>query len=311
MTTNTSRPPLRQLAQLPRPSTLALGFVLLPPALAQEVHLAPARGAAPAELRLTAAEPGARAVLLDRTTREGEARPDGLPAGRVAAVRTVDVRGEARFALDAGAFDVEAPLAVIVAGSGGLALAGAVTLPSAQPFVPRTFAGQTRQVLVTEFMKDPVAVSDTRGEWIELYNPSHVPIDVEGWVLSDNGTDSTVLNNGGAGIVLPGLGFAVLARNGDPLQNGGVLATATYSGFTLGNGADQIILSQPNGIVSDEVLYLDGPAWPDDPGATVSLSPRAWFTRHDDLASAWCPGESVMAMGDLGTPGSFNDTCWD
>lgn len=292
-------------------SRLALGLALLPPALSQEVFLSPAPAGGSPELRLIDAVAGERVLVIDRTTVEGIVRPDGLPAGRVVAVGTVDVRGEARFALPLEAFLARAPLALALTGGGRLQLAGTLTLPGAPPVVSQASSGQSRQVLVTEFMKDPSAVSDARGEWLELFNPNSFPVDVEGWILSDLASDATVLTNGGNGIVLPARGAGVLARNADPSLNGGVVALATYSGFTLGNAADQIVLTDLVGQLVDLVDYLDGPTWPDRAGASVSLSPRAWLTGHDDVARAWCEGESLMLGGDLGTPARMNDTCWD
>lgn len=294
---------------------LTLGLALLPPALSQELYLAPATTESAAEVRLIDARPGDRALLVDRTTTEGLVRADGLPQGRVIAVREVDARGEARFELPSTAFRARAPLAVVVAGPSGRATVGQLTLPAQVPVLPprwaRSVLAQTRDVLVTEFMKDPAAVSDVRGEWIEFYNPRLTPIDIEGWTLSDYGNDSTVLTNSGSGIIIAPMGLIVLARNGDPMLNGGVNPVATYNGMALANGADQILLSRPDGTLVDAVLYEDGPTWPDRSGASVSLSPRAWRTGHDDVALAWCEGESVMWAGDLGTPALFNDTCWD
>lgn len=296
---------------LNRLTRLALGLALVPPALSQEVFLSPAQAGSSPELRLIDAAPGERVLVIDRTTVEGVVRPDGLPAGRVVAVATVDVLGAARFALPREAFLARAPLAVAVSGGGCFQLAGALTLPGTPPVVSQQSSGQSRTLIVTEFMKDPSAVSDTRGEWIELFNPNLFPVDVEGWVLSDLATDATVLTNGGNGIVIPPRRTAVVARNADPTLNGGVTPIATYTGLTLGNGADQIVLTDLAGQLVDLVDYLDGPTWPDRAGASVSLSPRAWLTGHDDVARAWCEGESPMLGGDLGTPGYMNDTCWD
>lgn len=297
---------------------LVLGLALLPSAAAREVFLAPAPPGGLPALRLIDAEVGRRALLVDRTGRE-DVRPDGLPAGRVVAATVVDARGEAHFALPPEAFAVRAPLAVLVVEPGRIAVAGELTLPAAAPLASpvtppvasQASSGQSRLVLVTEFMKDPAAVSDSRGEWIELFNPNPFPVDVEGWVLSDHGSDATVLLNGGSGIVIPARRAGVIARNADPLLNGGVVPLATYAGFTLGNGADQIVLTDLAGRLVDLVDYLDGPTWPDRPGASVSLSPRAWLTGHDDVALAWCEGETPMPGGDLGTPARMNDTCWD
>jgi hypothetical protein len=292
-------------------SRLALGLALLPPALSQEVFLSPAPPCGSPELRLIDAAPGARALVIDRTAMEGVVRPDGLPEGRIVGAAVVDARGEARFALPQEAFAARVPLAAVVTVGGRFVLVGSVTLPGSSPVASQASSGQSRLLLVTEFMKDPSAVSDARGEWIELINANNFPVDVEGWVLSDLGNDATVLTNGGNGIVVPAYSVRVLARNGDPALNGGVTALATYSGFTLGNGADQIILTDLTGQLVDFVDYLGDSTWPNRAGASVSLSTRAWLTGHDDVPRAWCEGESLMPAGDLGTPGRLNDTCWD
>ena len=44
-------------------------------------------------------------------------------------------------------------------------------------------------VVVTEVMVNPAAVSDSYGEWFELYNAGSSIISMEGWLLLDNGND--------------------------------------------------------------------------------------------------------------------------
>ena len=182
-------------------------------------------------------------------------------------------------------------------------------LPGRNPAAPLAAPPPVRSVIVTEFMKDPAAVSDTRGEWVEVHNRSASPIDLDGWTLRDEGSNRTVLAApGGAGGV-PGYGFLVLGRSDDPLANGGVRVGVTYSGFTLSNGADEIVLEAPGGFEIDRVDYGDGPLWPDDAGRSVSLARSAWGT---DLAlnpSSWCSGSSPLPAGDQGTPGAVNDAC--
>ena len=59
------------------------------------------------------------------------------------------------------------------------------------------------------------------------------PIDIEGWTIKDNDSDSHLIANGGP-LVIPAGGFVVLARNGNPGTNGGVTADYIYVGITLG-----------------------------------------------------------------------------
>jgi hypothetical protein len=48
-------------------------------------------------------------------------------------------------------------------------------------------APQSGEAVITEFMKDPATVADTRGEWIEIYNALPWRLNIEGWTISDDG----------------------------------------------------------------------------------------------------------------------------
>lgn len=167
---------------------------------------------------------------------------------------------------------------------------------------------QRGEVLVSEVMKDPVQVNDGVGEWFELFNATNIPIDIEGWVLSDRGSDATVLSNGGAGIFVPARSYLVLAREANPNLNGGVFGAVAYTGMTLSNGADEIILSS-GGVLVDEIAYDDGQAWPDAAGKSLQLDTRSLAPVWNDDGSRWCEGTLAYGLGDLGTPGSRNDDC--
>ncbi|HRV80876.1 MAG TPA: lamin tail domain-containing protein [Planctomycetota bacterium] len=168
---------------------------------------------------------------------------------------------------------------------------------------------QAGGMVISEIMKDPSAVSDASGEWLELFNRLWMRQNIEGWVLSDDNGASTILSNGGAGIWVAGRGFRALARNADPAVNGGVQAAYAYSGFTLGNGADQVILSLPDGTVVDRVAYDDGVAWPDTAGVSMELRSGIESVRSNDSPAVWCSATAPYGLGDLGTPGSANSGC--
>ena len=167
------------------------------------------------------------------------------------------------------------------------------------------------RVAVTEFLKDPTQVSDTNGEWIEIQNLLPWRVNLEGWSLGDDGGAQHVIANGGLGVFLRPGEFFVLARNADPALNGGVLVDYAYSSFSLGNGADQIVLRRRNGQIADRVAYDDGVLWPDQPGQSISLAPEATDPGANDDPANWCHATSVIGAGntDTGTPGAANDTC--
>ena len=59
-------------------------------------------------------------------------------------------------------------------------------------------------VVINEIMNNPSAVSDSNGEWFEIFNPTAAAIDIDGWTIRDNGSDSFVIDNGGPLLVPAG-----------------------------------------------------------------------------------------------------------
>lgn len=256
-----------------------------------------------ARLVLEGGAPGAGLLVL--------AAPAGLGLGQARRVLATHLDREGRYVGD------------LPQGFGGLDLWGLVrredllfrttitsrlSVPLAGEFAASK-ESQSGEVIITEIMKDPAAVFDSSGEWVEFFNTTSQPIDVEGWVLSDLGSDATQLTNGGAGIIVPPRGYAVVAKQTDPGLNGGVQAAGGYSGFTLSNGEDEVLLSLPNGYVVDQVIYDDGVLWPDDSGASLQLSTERLAPLWNDLGENWCAGSTPFGAGDLGTPGARNEVC--
>ena len=159
------------------------------------------------------------------------------------------------------------------------------------------------EVVINEIMQNPSAVGDSAGEWLELFNPTGAPIDIDGWTVADNDFDSFVIANGGP-LVIPAGGFVVLGNNGDSLSNGGVTVDYVYAGFFLSNSADEVVLF--DGLLNevDRVEYDDGATFPDPNGASMALADPA--LDNNDGAN-WCTSATAFGAGDLGTPGAAND----
>lgn len=164
-------------------------------------------------------------------------------------------------------------------------------------------APSSSDLVITEIMQDPAAVPDTAGEWFEVFNPGTVAVDINGWTIRAEGSDSHVISNGGPLLVLPGAAI-VLGRNGDPLQNGGYTASYVYTGINLANADDEILLVEPGGRVVDRVAYTGVAPWPRPSGRSMQLSnPGADNGAGSNWAVATARGGSFVGSGDLGTPG--------
>ena len=179
------------------------------------------------------------------------------------------------------------------------------------------FAQNPGDLVITEIMNNPDPVSDTVGEWFEIYNTTGNPIDIVGWTLKDDGTDTYVIISGGESgtgtTVVPANGYLVLGRSDDTMTNGGAPVDYSYggSGHTLGNGADEIVLLTPGAVEIARVNYDGGPTFPDLTGASMQLDPGSLNETDNDTGSNWCASTTAYGdgTGSLGTPGAANDAC--
>ncbi len=168
-------------------------------------------------------------------------------------------------------------------------------------------------VIVTEIMKDPSAVSDTYGEYLELTNVWSNPVNLDSWTIHDDDTDGHQIVKPSGIVIAPGQS-AVLCRNDNVSLNGGVACDYDYDDFILGQtsgGEDEVVL-ELDGFEIDRVVYLNN-SWPDIAGHSMNLDPAAYDTAANDLVANWCDTPTSDAYklpgGDWGTPGAFNPTC--
>ena len=166
-------------------------------------------------------------------------------------------------------------------------------------------------LVITEVTQNPAAVADGSGEWFEIQNVSGAAIDIDGWTIADDGSDSHVIDSGGP-LLVPAGGFVVLGNNIDPTTNGGVTVDYSYgTSWFLANSADEIILTSTDGVEFDRIEYDGGTVWPDPTGASMSLDPASASAVANDDGANWCDGVTIYGSGDLGTPGAANPECAD
>ena len=153
---------------------------------------------------------------------------------------------------------------------------------------------------INEIMNNPSAVSDSDGEWFEIYNNGDVSHDLNGWTIKDNGSDSHVISS--SLVINPGE-FKVLSNNFNQNTNGGLVVDYQYDGINLANGDDELVLIDPNGTVFDSVAYDGGPEFPDLTGASMGVIDAEI---DNNVGSNWQASTTAYGEGDLGTPGLPN-----
>ena len=157
-------------------------------------------------------------------------------------------------------------------------------------------------IIVTEIMNDPTLSTNANGQFFEIYNTTDNTIDLDGWTLSDDDTDSHTIDNGGPLEIASGA-YMVFGTNSDMTSNGGTTIDYVYSGFTLDKGPDEIILTSDDNVEINKVAYDDGTTFPNPSGASLSLTD---LTIDNNVGSSWASATTFYGDGDLGTPGAEN-----
>lgn len=155
---------------------------------------------------------------------------------------------------------------------------------------------QTGDLLISEVLANPSAVSDSNGEYFELFNTSNITIDLNGFSISDDGSNSHSINALEPLLIRPGEYF-VLGNNGDSRTNGGYIANYVYSNFSLTNSSDEIILSSSDNIIVARLAYSGAPFGIS--GVSAELVNQVLQPTADDYAIS----TTLFGDGDLGTPG--------
>jgi hypothetical protein len=154
------------------------------------------------------------------------------------------------------------------------------------------------ELLVCELMIDP-SVSDTNGEWFEVYVVATDYIDLKGLYVTGSGSFAV----GQSVFAAPGA-FILLGRNGNSGSNGGVSLDYSYgSALSLPNMSGTLTL-----MTSSSGSLIDAVSWT---GSTAAKSRELKITEFDassnDNESNWADALAAFGAGDLGTPGQPND----
>jgi endonuclease G len=188
-------------------------------------------------------------------------------------------------------------------------------------------AAATPNLIIVELMGDPKAVTDANGEWVKLYNPGPVDVDLQNYqVRSSFGTTlypagKSEAHTIGSSVVVPVGSCVVRGNNTDNTANGGVNEAYSYgTSITLGNNAtDWITISSPTGALLDSVAYSASTVDGTTRTITSSYSVQTGISRvlidpgQDNTAMAGSNWQSAATAttygaGDRGTPNSCDYT---
>ncbi len=165
---------------------------------------------------------------------------------------------------------------------------------------------QPGDLVITELMPNPDAVTDANGEWIEILAINAV--DLNGLNIGDGPMDGSParLAGGGECLAVPAGGRAVIAKSADMSMNGGLVdAWVPESGaISLSNSGDQTLSIWIGEDELDVITWSGstaGAAWTVDADAEDPVL-------NDDPAN-WCLASDPYGNGDFGTPGAQGPAC--
>ncbi len=139
------------------------------------------------------------------------------------------------------------------------------------------------------------------GDWIELYNPNDIPVDISGWIFKDE-DDAHIYELPANTIILPN-GYLVLCNDATSFHNLFPDVSNYIGSFNYGlSGQGELIrLYDANGALIDRLNYDDAAPWPVEPDGTgCSLALR-------DSDSDNSLPENWTYSNNYGTPGAVND----
>lgn len=145
------------------------------------------------------------------------------------------------------------------------------------------------ELTISEWLANPTGTEVDR-EWLELRAARTV--DLNGVVLSDAANHSSTLESDNCLTVSAG-SYALLVRNNNPAQNGGLPAETAMFAFPLNNDAETLRVAA-GGVVLDEVSFE---------------LPEAGVATQVDSTGTRCQATTNYGDGQFGTPGAKNATC--
>ena len=153
--------------------------------------------------------------------------------------------------------------------------------PTATPGSANTLASPQAPIIINERMSDNATVlldgsDNSYDDWLELYNTSASAVNLGGYFLTDDLSDTNKFAIPG-GTIIPGKGFLIVWADEDTQDNGPGMDS--HANFRLSRNGEEIGLYAPDGLRLDAVVF--GPqaqdtsegVWPDGATAIYAMSP--------------------------------------
>jgi hypothetical protein len=175
-------------------------------------------------------------------------------------------------------------------------LAGNIMIPATLPFA--FYNVQTFDVLINEIMADPdPPVGLPNYEYVELYNDSDLPVQLENWVLSIGTTKKTLTR-----AILAPKSYLILASSAAASELSAYGTVMSFSSLSLANTGATLTLRDGNGAVIHSVAYSD--SWYRD---NIKKN-GGWSLEQIDPMNPCGEAGNWRASNDPkgGTPGSIN-----
>ena len=160
-------------------------------------------------------------------------------------------------------------------------------------------------VIISEVMPAPDAVTDLKGEWFELLNPTAKAIDLDGWTIMVTGSKGNSFHKISKTAKFPDVTlkpqtYGTICRDGDKNANNGVTCLyAWQENFTNGLieledlTATTLSLVNPNGQPIDKVSF----SIPFQKGASAMLKDECLDTSKNDDKACWVTSKATCGYG--------------
>lgn len=160
-------------------------------------------------------------------------------------------------------------------------------------------------LIITEYLANPVGVADADGEYFEIFNTTSQMIDLSGLVVRDDGSNSFTVTS----LMLAPLSFAVFSNSDGAAL--GITPDYIYgSSMALTNTDDEIGLYRLDGTMIHKVAYDDG----DNFGAGIAhelnvlngMTPTLVFGPVS--GTAFIAATAMLPLNNFGSPGFAGNT---